>query len=65
MNEGDEGYWTFSQWADATIEKIVRVAETAPREHRADWLEVQIRAAIMHALRHGRSGRADDDPVVQ
>jgi hypothetical protein len=50
----EEGYWTFSE----------SVGLSAPEEHRADWFNVQIRAAIMQALSHGRSGRADDDPVA-
>ena len=65
MKEDDEGYWTFSQWTDATVRKIVRVADGASREDRVAWLDVQIRLAIMQALRHGRSGRADDDPVAR
>jgi len=57
------GYWTFSEWVEATVGKIVRVADSASAKDRADWLDVQIRAAIMQALRHSRSGRADDEPV--
>jgi hypothetical protein len=60
----ENGYWTFSEWVENTINKIVTVGRSAPEEHRADWLNVQIRVAIMQALRHGRSGRADDDPVA-
>ena len=66
MDEDDDGYWTFSQWLEATVRKIVRVADSPiSREDRVAWLDVQIRAAIMQALRHGRSGRADDDPVAR
>jgi hypothetical protein len=59
----ENGYWTFAEWTEATVNKIVRVAESASEKDRADWLDVQIRAAIMQALRHGRSGRANDEPV--
>lgn len=58
-----DGYWTFSEWVDETVRKVVVLGLAAPEEHRADYLSVQIRAAILQALRHGRSGRSDDDPV--
>lgn len=57
-------YWTYDEWAENTIEKIVTLGLAAPEEHRADWLRPQIGLAIEKALRHGRSGRADSDPVV-
>ncbi|WP_125954184.1 hypothetical protein [Novosphingobium sp. MD-1] len=56
-------HWTFRQWENNTIEKIVTTGLAAPAEHRADYLRVQIRSAIQQSLRHGRSGRTDDDPV--
>lgn len=65
MEENGDGYWTFSEWLDATMRKIVKVADSVSREDRVAWLDVQIRLAIMQALRHGRSGRADDDPVAR
>ena len=60
----EDGYWTYREWVEATVQKIVRMGVAAPEKDRADWLDVQIRLAIDKALRHGRSGRADDDPVV-
>ncbi|MBS0298160.1 MAG: hypothetical protein JSR45_17815 [Proteobacteria bacterium] len=66
MREGDEGYWTYAQWLEATVQKIVRVADSPiSREDRVAWLDVQIRLAIAQALRHGRSGRGDNDPVAR
>ena len=60
---GPDGYWTFSEWVDGTVHKIATGDAVVSEEHRADYLKVQIRSAIMQALRHGRSGRGDDDPV--
>jgi hypothetical protein len=57
-------YWTFSEWQRATIDKIVVLGLGAPEEYRADYLRVQIEGAIQQALRHGRSGRSDNDPVT-
>ncbi len=57
-------HWTYSEWATNTVEKIVVMGLAAPEEHRADWLRLQISLAIEQALRHGRSGLGDDDPVV-
>jgi hypothetical protein len=61
----DDGhYWTYREWRKHTVEKIVTLGLSAPEEHRADYLRVQIEAAINQSLRHGRSGRSDDDPVA-
>ena len=60
---GDDGYWTYREWVEATVDKIVTVAMTTAEEDRAGWLDVQIRLAFAKALRHGRSGKADDEDV--
>jgi hypothetical protein len=60
---GPDGHWTFNEWVEATVHKIATMGVAAPEEHRADYLNVQIRSAILQALRHGRSGRGDDEPV--
>ncbi|RZF60541.1 hypothetical protein EWE75_22580 [Sphingomonas populi] len=57
-------HWTYDEWAANTVEKIATLGFALPDEHRADWLRLQIGLAISHSLRHGRSGRGDDDPVV-
>ncbi|RZF63495.1 hypothetical protein EWE75_15770 [Sphingomonas populi] len=57
-------HWTYDEWAMNTVEKIVTLGLALPDDHRADWLRLQIGLAINHSLRHGRSGRGDDDPVV-
>jgi len=60
-----DGYWTYAEWLEATVRKIVAGGLSAPEQHRADWLDVQIRSAISQALRHGRSGLGEDDPVAR
>jgi hypothetical protein len=60
----DGHHWTYTEWVHRTVEKIVSLGLHLPPEHRADYLRVQIEAAIRQSLRHGRSGRSDDDPVM-
>ncbi len=60
----DGEHWTYEQWVEQTVDKIVHVGLTTPEEDRADWLRLQIGLAIGQALRHGRSGRSDSDPVI-
>jgi hypothetical protein len=62
---GPDGYWTFNEWVDHTVGKIVSLGLATPAEYQADYLRIQIRLAIMQALRHGRSGASDDDPVAR
>lgn len=59
----ENGYWTYREWVEATVHKIVAVSLSVAETDRADWLKVQIRQAIAQARRHGRSGKSDDDPV--
>jgi hypothetical protein len=61
---GPDGYWTYAEWLEATVRKIVAVGLSAPEKDRADWFDLQIRLAIGQALRHGRTGLGDDDPVA-
>lgn len=60
----DAHHWTYSEWLENTVEKIVRTGLSAPEDVRADYLRVQIRGALLQSLEHGRSGRSNDDPVV-
>jgi hypothetical protein len=60
----NDDHWAYNEWEDATVERIVAMGLSAPNEHRADFLRVQIRLAIRQALRHGRSGLSDTDPVA-
>lgn len=64
MTPMNDGHWTYKEWLEATVAKIVQLGLTAPAEHQAAYLDVQIRAAIAQALRHGRSGKSDDEPVT-
>ena len=57
-------YWTFREWKHHTIEKILGMGLAVPEEHRADYLRLQVDLAIEQALRHGRSGLGDDEPVT-
>lgn len=60
----NDDHWTYEQWEDATVEKIATLGAAVAEEHRADYLRVQVRAAIRQALRHGRSGLTDNESVV-
>lgn len=60
----DPHYWSSREWLAATVDKIVTLGLSAPEEHRDAYLRVQIEEAIFGAVRHGRSGRSDDDPVI-
>ena len=55
--------FTYRQWAAHEADRITELGLAAPTEDQADWFEVQIRLAMAKALRHGRSGRADDDKL--
>ncbi len=59
----DPHYWTFKEWLAETVNKIVINGLSAPEIDREGYLRIQIEAAIRQALRHGRSGRSDNDPV--
>lgn len=71
------GYFTYNEWEKWAVDKIANIAfgrlrrvdavtgELSPidQQDREDYLRVQIEAVIRQALRHGRSGRGNDDPV--
>jgi hypothetical protein len=62
---GEPHYFTFREWLAWTVDKIAtRTLKHTPAEHQEMYLRVQVEAAIKQALRHGRSGRSDDDPVA-
>jgi hypothetical protein len=61
----DDDHWTYAEWENNTVEKIVTNGLSAPEEDRADYLRVQIKLAVQQALRHGQSGRSEDEPVVE
>ncbi|WP_374347015.1 hypothetical protein [Phenylobacterium sp.] len=59
-----DGYWSYREWVEQTVGKIVRVAHNIPGDQLSGWLDVQVRSAIAQAHRHGQSGLGDDDPVT-
>lgn len=72
-----DGYFTYAEWERWAVEKIANIAfgnlesvnvstgrsQPVDPKHREAYLRVQIEAVVRQALRHGRSGRGDDDPV--
>jgi len=71
------GYFTYAEWEQWAVDKITNIAfghlelvnTLTGRSHPIDekdregYLRVQIEAVIQQALRHGRSGRGNNDPV--
>jgi hypothetical protein len=61
------GYFTYSEWEKWAVDKITAIGtgrmKLTDEKYREDYLRVQIAAVIRQALRRGRSGRGDDDPV--
>ncbi len=61
-----DGYWTYEEWERHAVDKIAGIAfhyKLTVEDAREDYLRVQTLSMIRKALRHGRSGRADSDPV--
>ena len=62
------GYFTYREWEKCTVDKIAAIASgrmaLIDESHREGYLRVQIESMIRQALRHGRSGRGDDDPIT-
>jgi len=72
-----DGYFTYAEWERWAVDKIANIAfgdlkrvnistghsQPIDKEDREDYLRVQIEAVVRQALRHGRSGRGDNDPV--
>lgn len=53
---------TFAEWIPFEAERIVGLGLKAAEEHRADWMRVQIEAALKKAAAHCRDGLTDADP---
>jgi hypothetical protein len=51
----------FAEWINFEAARIVRMGLLAPEEHRADYMKVQIQAALKKAYDHGRDGLAETD----
>jgi hypothetical protein len=52
---------TFADWIDFEATRIVSMGLRLPEEHRADYIKVQIQAALKKAFGHGRDGLTETD----
>jgi hypothetical protein len=61
---GDKWKWQmdFSDWIKFEAERIIRMGSLTSEEHRADYMRVQIEAALRKAFAHGRDGLTETDP---
>jgi len=53
---------TFAQWLSFEANRIVEVGLLAPEDFRADYMRVQIEAALRKAAAHYRDGLGPEDP---
>ena len=53
---------TFTEWINFEADRIVSMGLRLPPEHQADYMRVQIVAALRKALAHGRDGLSDNEP---
>ncbi len=53
---------TFTEWINIEADRIVSMGLRVSPEHQADFMRVQIVAALHKALAHGRDGLLDNDP---
>ncbi len=54
---------TFAEWIDFEANNIVYKVLRAPKEHRADYMYIQIQAALLKAKKLGRQGLGDDELI--
>jgi hypothetical protein len=47
---------TFAEWINFEAERIVHMGALVAEENRADYMVVQIQAALKKAYAHGRDG---------
>ena len=52
---------TFAEWIPFEANRIVELGLLAPEEHRADYMRVQIEAALRKAAAHCRDGLGPQD----
>jgi len=52
----------FSEWIKFEAGRIVERGLPLPEEHRADYMRIQIEAALRKAFAHGRDGLIETDP---
>jgi hypothetical protein len=51
----------FAEWIDFEARRIVGMGLRAPEEHRADYMIVQIQAALTKAYAHVKDGLSESD----
>jgi hypothetical protein len=51
----------FWEWIDFEAKRIVHMGLSVSEEHRADYMIVQIQAALKKAFAHGRDGLTKTD----
>jgi hypothetical protein len=51
----------FSEWIEFEARRIVGLGLKVQEEHRADYMFIQIRAALLRAQKLGRQGLRDDE----
>jgi hypothetical protein len=51
----------FAEWIEFEAKRVVSMGLLAPEEHRADWMIVQIEAALHKAYLHGKDGLSEHD----
>ncbi len=52
---------TFAEWIDFEAARIVSMGLRLPEEHRADYIKIQIQAALEKAFHHGQDGLTETD----
>ena len=52
---------TFAEWIPFEANRIVELGLQASKQHRADYMRVQIEAALRKAAAHFRDGLGPDD----
>ncbi len=52
---------TFAEWIPFEADRIVRMGLSAAAEHQADYMRVQIEAALKKSFAHGRDQLSVDD----
>jgi hypothetical protein len=52
---------TFAEWITFEANRIVELGLLAPEQHRADYMRVQIEAALRKAAAHFRDGLGSED----
>lgn len=53
---------SFAEWIAFEADRIVMMGLQSPEDHRADYMRLQIEAALRKAADRFRDGLTDDDP---